>query len=329
MHMLTFRPRRNRKSAALRALVQENRLNVKDFIYPLFIKEGAQAALSNPSMPGVSIYCLESLIKEAYSAYLLGIPAVILFPIITKEKKSDLGSYALREDGVMPQAIYRLKQEIPDLCVICDVALDPYTTHGHDGIINDKGDVDNDLTVEKLQKISLIFAQAGVDMVAPSDMMDGRVGAIRSSLDQHKFIDVGILSYTAKYASAFYGPYRDTLNSHVAFGSKKSYQMNPANIREALWEATLDQKEGADILMVKPALPYLDIIAKLREKSSLPIAAFQVSGEYSMIMAAAERGWMNAQDAFYEALLSMKRAGADMIVTYAAKKMAEQMRIEA
>lgn len=320
--MFTFRPRRNRKSSAMRALVQENYLQPGDLIYPLFVLEGFNLKIPNACLPGIYNFSVDQLIHEAAEAYKLGIHAVALFPIIPKEKKDAAATCAFINDNALVHGIKELKRQLPELCVICDVALDPYTDHGHDGVLNDKGDVDNDRTVEKLQKLALIFAEAGADVVAPSDMMDGRVGAIRQALDKNFFYDVSILSYAAKFVSAFYGPFRNTLNSHVTIGSKKSYQLNPANIREALLEAALDESEGADILMIKPALPYLDVICKIKERSSLPIAAFHVSGEYAMVMAAAEKGWLKEEDAFYESLLCIKRAGADMIVSYAAKKIA-------
>lgn len=312
------RPRRNRKSPAIRALIQEIRLHVTDLIYPLFIREGAQLRDPIASMPGIYRLSGDSILKEVERAVELGIPGIALFPVIPSELKDLEGSEGVNPDGFLQKTIQMIKEEFPEICLISDVALDPYTSHGHDGLVNDGGEVVNDETVEVLVKMALIQAQAGSDMVAPSDMMDGRVREIRLSLDAHGFHHVNILSYTAKYASAFYGPFRDALSSRLQFGDKKSYQMNPANRREALLEARLDEEEGADILMVKPALAYLDVIAAIKQATSLPIAAYQVSGEYAMIMAAAQNGWLDGEKALWESLHCIKRAGADMIFTYAA-----------
>lgn len=316
------RPRRNRKSEAIRSMVQETRLHPSDFIYPLFVAEGDQSRQPVRSMPGVFRLGLNALLKEVERAYNLGIPAIALFPVIAPELKNLEGDESQNPDNLLLRAVRAIKAEFPQMCVVTDVALDPYTSHGHDGLINDRGEVLNDESVESLVKMSLLQAYAGVDMVAPSDMMDGRIRAIRSALDGEGFIDVSVHAYSAKYASAFYGPFREALSSQLQSGDKKTYQMNPANKREALVEAKLDEEEGADILMVKPALPYLDVIAALRENFSLPISAYQVTGEYATIMAAAQNGWIDGDKAFYETLLSIKRAGADMIFTYAAPKMA-------
>ena len=318
-----YRPRRNRKSAAIRALVEETRLSTSDLIYPQFVIGGTGVREPIASMPGMYRLSLDLLMKEAERALEFGIPALALFPVIPQELKDHKGSEAINPKGILHMAVKALKEAFPQLCVITDVALDPYTTHGHDGLVNDDGAVLNDETVDVLVEMALVQAEAGVDMVAPSDMMDGRVGAIRKALDVHGCEEVSVHAYAAKYASAFYGPFRDALQSGLRFGDKKTYQMNPANRREALLEAHLDEMEGADILMVKPALSYLDVIVKLREATSLPISAYQVSGEYAMIKAAAQKGWLDEERAFYESVLSIKRAGADMIFTYAAPMLAE------
>lgn len=318
-----FRPRRNRKSAAIRSLVEETKLTPSDLIYPQFVVEGKGIKDPIASMPGVFRMSLDYLLKEAERLLEFGIPAIALFPVIPKELKDPQGSESINPDGILQKSIRSLKEVFPELCVITDVALDPYTSHGHDGLVNEKGEILNDVTVEKLVHSALIQAEAGVDMVAPSDMMDGRIGAIRNEFDANGFENVSIHAYTAKYASAFYGPFRDALSSQLQFGNKKTYQMNPANSREALIEARLDEAEGADIIMVKPALLYLDVIAKIRAATPLPISAYQVSGEYSMIIAAAQNGWIEKDKALFESVLCIKRAGADMIFSYAALKIAE------
>lgn len=311
------RPRRNRTSLAIRSLVGETVLHPSDFVVPFFVIEGENKREEIGTLPGVYRLSLDLLLKEADALHKRGIQAIALFPIIPPQQKDPEGKVAFHPQGILPRAIRSLKKEIPSLCVIADIALDPFTSHGHDGLINEKGYVVNDATVDTLTDLSLLYAENGVDFVAPSDMMDGRVGAIRKKLDSCGFVETGIISYTAKYASAFYGPFREALGSKLAFGDKKQYQMNPANSREALLEATLDEEEGADILMVKPALFYLDVIAKMRQHTHLPICAYQVSGEYAMIMAAAQKGILDAQKGFYESLLSIKRAGADFIFSYA------------
>jgi porphobilinogen synthase len=311
------RPRRNRKSAAVRSLVAENFLRPTDLVAPFFVTAGENRKDAIATMPGVSTLSADLIVKEAEALHRKGVPAVALFPVIDSKLKDAQGSEALNPHGHLPACIRLIKKELPSLCVISDVALDPYTSHGHDGILDQRGDVANDTTVEILTKMACIHAESGIDLAAPSDMMDGRVGAMRRGLDAKGFSHVGILSYTAKYASSLYGPYRNTLDSALKVGDKKSYQMNPANVREALLEASLDEDEGADILMVKPALYYLDIIAALRAHTTLPLCAFHVSGEYAMIMAAHEKGIGNADALFLEALLSIKRAGADFIISYA------------
>lgn len=325
--MLT-RPRRNRKSFAIRNLVQETRLHSYDLISPLFVCEGNEIKEKVPSMPGVYKLSPDLLLKEATKIAKLGILAIILFPIIESNKKDSLGSFALDPTSHLLQAIKLIKDHIPELCVITDIALDPYTSHGHDGVVSEKGIILNDETVHILGKIALLHAENGVDMVAPSDMMDGRVKHIRQVLDQAGFQDVNILSYTAKYASSLYGPFRDVLNSAPSYGDKKSYQMNPTNIREALLEAKLDEQEGADMLMVKPALLYLDVISKLKAHSNLPIAAFHVSGEYALACSAAKMGWLDKDKFLLESLHSIKRAGADMILSYAGKELLEKKLID-
>lgn len=322
---LQRRPRRNRQTAAIRGLVQETHLHPSQFVAPLFIVEGKSQQQAIASMPGIFRYSLDLLLKEVIDLYRLGIRSIDLFCYVSAERKDLQGSEAIRSNNLLQQAIRFLKQEIPDLCVMVDIALDPYTTHGHDGIIDNHGLVDNDSTLLVLGEMSLLAAEAGADIVAPSDMMDGRVAYIRSVLDQAGLTSVGILSYAAKYASAFYGPFREALNSSPKFGDKKGYQMNPANAREALLECKLDELEGADMLLIKPALPYLDVISKVRQQVALPLGAYHVSGEYSMVMAAAQNGWLDAKKVFEESLLAIKRAGADFILTYAAKLVAEQL----
>tara|TARA_B100000524_G_scaffold339880_1_gene232516 strand:+ start:2305 stop:3234 length:930 start_codon:yes stop_codon:yes gene_type:complete len=301
-------------------MVQETVLRPSNFIYPLFIhneKENAQIA----SMPGCERHSLESMVAEAKDAWKYGVKSFILFPKVEDELKTNRGEEAYNPTGIVPTAVRMLKEALPESIVCTDVALDPYSSMGHDGIVED-GKILNDDTIEQLCKQVVCQARAGADIVAPSDMMDGRVGAIRDALDAEGFTDVSILAYTAKYASAYYGPFRDALDSHPGFGDKKTYQQDPANGREAYIEAQLDELEGADILLVKPGLPYLDVILRLRQSTSLPVAAYHVSGEYSMLKAAAEKGWLNERDVALETLLSFRRAGADIILTYYAKQAA-------
>jgi len=315
---LTHRPRRNRKSEAIRGLVRETSLSPADFIYPLFIHD---KDVDEPidSMPGCSRWSLSGLVGEVEAARAVGVNAVVLFPAIAEELKSPRAEEASNPEGLVPRAIARLKQAFPDLAVITDVALDPYNSDGHDGIVFDDGRILNDETVEVLCQQALCHANAGADIVSPSDMMDGRIGAIRYALDEANFTDVSILSYSAKYASAYYGPFRGALQSAPKSGDKKTYQMDYANAREALVEAELDLAEGADMLMVKPAGPYLDVISMLRAEVDIPLAAYQVSGEYLMIKSAAAAGWLDEKAVVLEALTGIKRAGADMILTYFAK----------
>jgi porphobilinogen synthase len=315
--MFFRRPRRNRKSDAIRSMIRETQLLPQDLIHSFFVLEGENRREAVATMPRVDRLSIDLLIEESKRLMDRGIRSVILFPVIEKEKKDETGGEAVRPDNLLYQAIRELKKALPSLCVIADIALDPYTTHGHDGVVDGKGEVLNDETVVLLGSMAVMAARAGVDIVAPSDMMDGRVGYIRRSLDDAGFYNVSILAYTAKYASAFYGPFRDALSSSPKSGDKKGYQMDPANRREAVLECALDLEEGADMVMVKPALLYLDVICQIRSVSSLPVAAFHVSGEYSMIMAAGERGWLDISQALWESHLAIKRAGADMILTYA------------
>ncbi len=319
---LSYRPRRLRRTPAMRAMVRENHLSSADFIYPLFVHEGASNEPIS-SMPGCQRWSLDGLITEVGRAWELGIRCVVLFPKVADGLKTEDGSECFNEGGLIPRAIRRLKDVHPDMTLMTDVALDPYSCDGHDGLVSDTGVVLNDETVEILCRQAITQAQAGADLIGPSDMMDGRVGAIREALDAEGFEHVGIISYTAKYASAYYGPFREALDSAPRSSgnkpiptNKSTYQMDPANSREALTEALLDEQEGADILMVKPGLAYLDIVQRLRAETELPIAAYNVSGEYSMVKAAAERGWIDERAVVLETLLCFKRAGANLILTY-------------
>lgn len=321
---LPVRPRRNRRSASIRALVRETTLAAADLIYPLFVQEGEEDTPIE-SMPGCTRWSLEGLVREAGAAHALGVPAVVLFPKVPDSLKTRAAEQAWNPEGLVPRAVRALKAAHPALTVITDVALDPYNADGHDGLVSPDGHILNDETVEALCRQALCQARAGADIVAPSDMMDGRVAALRAALDAEGFSEVGILSYTAKYASAFYGPFRGALDSAPKSGDKKTYQMDPANAREAVREALLDSAEGADMLMVKPAGAYLDIIARLRAAVTLPIAAYQVSGEYLMIKSAAAAGWLDEEKIVMETLTAIKRAGADMILTYFAREVAGRL----
>lgn len=321
-----IRPRRNRKSPFVRAYHRETHLGPEHLVYPVFIHDGDDVQ-AIASMPGCSRLSLSALMEEVAAARQEGIHSVVLFPAIAEDLKSSRGEEAYNPDGLVQRAIKQLKAEWPDLIVMTDVALDPYSSDGHDGVVAD-GRILNDETVEILCRQALSHAVAGADVIAPSDMMDGRIGAIRGTLDAAGFEEVSILAYTAKYASAFYGPFRDALDSAPKFGDKKTYQMDPANSREALRELELDELEGADIVMVKPAGPYLDIIRRLREATALPVAAYQVSGEYAMIKAACERGWLDEERVVLESLLAIRRAGADVIFTYFARQAARLMQGE-
>ncbi len=314
---LSRRPRRNRSMSSVRALVQETKLHREDLIQPLFFYEGSGNPEAIHSMPGMLRHTIASLVEECRLLVDLGMTAVALFPSIDPSCKTPDGSHAVSPKNILYRAIREIKTACPTLAIIADVAMDPYTSHGHDGLLNKKGDVDNDLTVTLLAQLAVAEAEAGADIVAPSDMMDGRVKAIRQALDQATFTETSIMAYSAKYASAFYGPFRDAVgSSKKTYLDKRTYQMNPANVREALLEVALDEEEGADILMVKPAGPYLDVIRAVREQTFLPIAAYQVSGEYAQICAAAQLGWLDRKAARDESLLAIKRAGADMILSY-------------
>ncbi|MGM0480316.1 MAG: porphobilinogen synthase [Pseudomonadota bacterium] len=318
------RMRRNRAADFRRRLVAENRLSVDDLIYPMFIIEGKEERQSVDSMPGIERYTIDLLLKECEQLVALGIPMIALFPVTPPEAKSLNAESAYDDDGLAQRAVRAIKTNFPQLGVMTDVALDPFTTHGQDGIINDSGYVVNDITTEVLVKQALSHARAGVDVVAPSDMMDGRIGAIRQALEQSAYANVGIMAYSAKYASAFYGPFRDAVGSsgNLQGADKKSYQMDPANGNEALREVALDIQEGADMVMVKPGMPYLDVVREVKNRFAVPTFAYQVSGEYAMINAAISNGWLT-QDVIEESLLAFKRAGADGILTYFAKQIAE------
>ena len=322
---LVYRPRRLRRTAPIRGLVRETELSPRQLIYPLFVTEGKSVRDHIDSMHGQFRLSTDELVRECEELYALGVGAVNLFGY--SEEKDELATKSYDSDGLVQRAIRTIKSAVPDLCVQTDVALDPYTTHGHDGLVID-GEIVNDESVEVLCKMALSHAEAGADWIAPSDMMDGRIGAIRNALDVQGFSQVGILAYSAKYASSFYGPFRGALQSAPKSGNKKTYQMDPANIREALKEIALDLEEGADVVMIKPALCYLDVISRVREAFDAPVAAYNVSGEYAMVVAAAEKGWVDRDSAMMEMLLSIRRAGADMILTYFAKDAAALLRAD-
>jgi porphobilinogen synthase len=312
------RLRRFRQTEGMRQIFSENHLRAEDLVAPLFLIEGENRLEPIESMPGCYRMTIDLAVEETRLLYKLGIRMVLLFAHVPPEKRDNTGQEALNPDGLMQQSIRSLKAAVPEMLVASDIALDPYSTYGHDGIV-DNGKIENDYTVAVLARMALSHAIAGADIVAPSDMMDGRVSAIRSILEVHQVGDRAILSYAAKFASCFYGPFRDALDSKPGFGDKKSYQLNPANLQEALREVELDVKEGADIIMIKPGMPYLDIVRAVADRIHLPIAVYQVSGEYAMIQAAAEKGWINRESAIYESLIAFKRAGATLIVTYFAK----------
>ncbi len=319
---MNIRPRRNRKSAAIRNMVEETHLGVQHLIYPIFLKDGKNIKEEIASLPNNYRWSLDQLIPEIETCMNLGIYTYDLFPAVDESLKDTIASYSYADDNFYLKAIRKLKETFPEIAIMSDVAMDPYSSDGHDGLVED-GRIVNDETLPILARMSVAQAQAGVDIIGPSDMMDGRVGYIREALDSAGYTDTSIMSYTAKYASAFYGPFRDALNSAPKAGDKKSYQMNPANQREALLEAQLDFEEGADMLMVKPALCYLDIIHLLKQQFPIPITAYNVSGECAMVHAAAQNGWLNYELAVYEMLLSIRRAGADGILTYFAKDFAQ------
>jgi len=316
---MIIRPRRLRRTSAIRDMVRETTLSTKDFIFPLFVKHGHGERDPIPSMPGQYRFSPDTIVKETEEIRSMGIPSVILFGL--PEKKDPVGSSAYDDDEVVQRSISAIKDRIPDMTVITDVCLCEYTDHGHCGVIKD-GNVDNDATIELLARQALSHAKAGADFVAPSDMMDGRVAMIRKALDEDRFYDTGILSYAVKYASAFFGPFREAAGSAPQFGDRSGYQMDPGNANEAIKEAILDMEEGADMIMVKPALPYLDIVRRVREECLLPLVAYNVSGEYAMIKAADQNGWIDGKKAMMEALTCIKRAGADLIITYFAKEAA-------
>lgn len=321
MTNLTHRPRRNRKSEAIRSMVQENHVRVSDLIFPLFLIEGKNKKAEVASMPGINRLSTDLILKEVESCMKLGVTSFCLFPSLNDKLKDKKATESFNKKGLYPSAIREIKKRFPDAVIMTDVAMDPYSSDGHDGLVKN-GKILNDETLDILAKMSVVQAEAGADIIGPSDMMDGRVGVIREALDDNGFTEVSIMSYTAKYASAFYGPFRDALDSAPKFGDKKTYQMNPANSREAIIEADLDMNEGADFLMVKPALSYLDIIKTLNDNFNLPIAAYNVSGEYAMVKAAAAKGWIDGDKVRDEILLSIKRAGASVILTYFAKEFA-------
>jgi len=318
------RPRRNRASSAIRAMVQENQVRQEDLIYPLFVKPGDGQKEAILTLPGVYRHTETGILEEIDDALNYGIRSIMLFPVVPESKKDKHASYSHDPENFYLQVSAKIKEKFPDICLVSDVAMDPYSSDGHDGIV-ENGTILNDESLEVLGKMALAQAQAGFDLIGPSDMMDGRVEHIRKTLDDHNFKSTGIMAYTAKYASAFYGPFRDALDSKPKWGDKKTYQMNPANRREALIEAELDIQEGADYIMVKPALHYLDIIRDLRNNFQVPVVSYHVSGEYSMLMAAADKGYVDLDQALHETLTAMKRAGSDLIITYFAKKYAKKL----
>ncbi|MDX1444124.1 MAG: porphobilinogen synthase [Gammaproteobacteria bacterium] len=322
-----FRARRMRRDDFSRRLMREARLSVDDLIYPIFVLEDPKGRDSVPSMPGIERLGIELLVEEAREIADLGIPAIALFPVIGVEGKSDTAEEAFNPDGLVPRAVRAIKEAVPELGVITDVALDPYTSHGQDGLIDAKGYVLNDETVDVLVRQALTHAEAGADVVAPSDMMDGRIGAIRQALEKQDLLNTRILSYAAKYASSFYGPFRDAVGSAGALGAgnKYTYQMDIGNSDEALHEVAADLAEGADMVMVKPGMPYLDIVRRVKDEFGVPTYAYQVSGEYAMLKAASANGWLDENAVMMESLLAFKRAGADGILTYFAKRAAQQL----
>lgn len=318
----TRRPRRNRKSETVRLMVEETSVTVNDLIFPLFLVDGLNKKIEVGSMPGIFRLSIDRMLKEIEECLKLGIKAFDVFPAVEDQHKDKTATKSYDSNFFYLRALKEIKKQFPEACIITDVAMDPYSSDGHDGFVKD-GKILNDETLEILGKMAVAQAAAGIDIIGPSDMMDGRVGYLREVLDKNGFTEVSIMSYTAKYASGFYNPFRDALDSAPKFGDKKTYQMNPANRREALIEAQLDEQEGADFLMVKPALAYLDVIRLLKDNSSLPVAAYNVSGEYSMIKAADQKGWLDGDRVMKETLLSIKRAGADVILTYFAKEFAQ------
>jgi porphobilinogen synthase len=317
------RPRRNRQSPAIRAMVEETTLSVNDFIYPMFVMDGKNLTTEIKSMPNIFRYTLDKLLEELSVVQDLGIRSIALFPQLPENQKDKFATESHRQGSLYLEAISQIKNKFPDIALMTDVAMDPYSSDGHDGYVDDNGNILNDETLQILGNMALAQARAGADIIGPSDMMDGRIGYLRETLDDEGFVNVNIMAYTAKYASAFYGPFRDALDSAPKFGDKKTYQMNYANSREALIEAELDYEEGADFLMVKPALAYLDIIKTLNDNFHIPIAAYNVSGEYAMVKAAAQNGWLDGTKTMVESLTAIKRAGAKVILTYFAKEYAQ------
>ncbi len=313
-----IRGRRLRTSAAIRDMVAEHHLKPADFIAPVFIMEGKEQKEAIPSMPDYYRYTLDLVLEEVVELQEVGIRSLLLFVKVPDSKKDNKGTEALNRDGLMQKSVRAIKEQFPEMLVMTDVALDPYSSYGHDGIVKDD-EILNDESVGILSKMAMSHAEAGADMVAPSDMMDGRIGAIREMLDESGYKHTGIMAYSAKYASSYYGPFRDALDSAPGFGDKKTYQMDPPNVQEAIKEAKLDEQEGADIVMVKPGLPYLDVVRAVKEHVNVPVSVYNVSGEYAMLKAAAEKGWLNEEEAMMEALIGFKRAGADLIATYFAK----------
>jgi porphobilinogen synthase len=323
---LAIRPRRNRRTDWVRRMVREHVVTTNDLIWPIFVVEGSNIRTPVASMPDVERLSIDQAVRAAERAAKLTIPCIALFPFTEPDKRDDIGSEALNGENLVCQAVRAIKKEVPEIGILCDVALDPYTSHGHDGLIRD-GVILNDETVAVLVRQALVQAEAGCDIIAPSDMMDGRVGAIRAALDQTGFGDVQIMAYAAKYASAFYGPFRDAVGSNATLiGDKRTYQMDPSNSNEALREVDIDIAEGADMVMVKPGMPYLDILHRVKETFGMPTFAYQVSGEYAMIMAAAGNGWLDGDKAMTESLIAFKRAGADGVLTYFAIKIAEKLK---
>ena len=320
------RPRRNRKSLAIRNMVEETRLSVKDFIFPMFLLEGTNKKVEVLSMPGIFRLSLDLMLKEIEECIKLGIMSFDIFPVVDEHHKDKMATKSYQQDFFYIAALAEIKTRFPEICVMTDVALDPYSIDGHDGIVDEYGNILNDESLEVLGKMALAQAKTGIDIIGPSDMMDGRVEHIRNVLDEHGYKHTSIMAYTAKYASAYYGPFRDALDSAPKSGDKKTYQMDPANLQEALIEGELDESEGADFLMVKPALAYLDVIRVLKDNFNLPIAAYNVSGEYAMIKAADQKGWLDGTATMMESLLSMKRAGANVILTYFAKEAAQLLK---
>ena len=325
---ITNRPRRMRQNDFTRKLMRENNLSVSHLIYPMFVISGNNIRQDISSMPGIHRLSLDLLLKDAKECFDLGIPAIAIFPVIEDSLKSDDAKESFNESGLIPKVVEALKQSIPELGVITDIALDPYTIHGQDGLIDKEGNILNDETVDLLVKQALCHAKAGADIVAPSDMMDGRVGKIRIALEKNNFINTKILSYSAKYASSFYGPFREAVGSSASLGSssKETYQMDPANSDEALYEVKLDLDEGADMVMVKPGMPYLDIVYRVKQTFEKPTFVYQVSGEYAMIKAASQNGWLEEEKVILESLISFRRAGADAILTYFALEVARRLK---